>query len=237
MHVLLIDDHPLMLDALATVVQGLEDAVSVTRIATGCAARSLIAQRHGNFDLVLLDLHLSDVNGISLLQEVHKDYPELPVVIVSGSENKDDIALAIKSGALGFVPKRVSNQVLLGALRHVRSGGVYFPESRQCSSEVDPEAESFEELNADVLRTVYETPSSLSELGLTPRQQDTLICLIQGKSNKAIARELGISTETVKNHVNGVMRTLGVNSRLKVAVAVSQVIRLGDTPWRPSQAS
>ena len=237
MHILLVDDHPLILDALATVVQGLEDGVSVTRIATGRAARSLISQRHGNFDLVLLDLHLSDFNGIALLKEFHTDYPELPVVIVSGSESKDDITLAIKSGAMGFVPKRASNQVLLGALRHVLSGSIYIHESQQCSSKPDPEVESFEELNAGVLRAVYQTPSSLSELGLTPRQQDTLICLIQGKSNKAIARELGISAETVKNHVNGVMRTLGVNSRLKVALAVSQVVRLGDQPWASPQVS
>ena len=115
MHVLLVDDHPLMLDALAATVQGLEEGVSVTRVATGSAARSLVAQKHGQLDLVLLDLHLSDANGIVLLQDFHREHPELRIVIVSGSEKLEHITLAKEAGAKAFVPKRVSHKVLLGA--------------------------------------------------------------------------------------------------------------------------
>src|SRR5262245_50443535 len=104
MHVLMVDDHPLMLDALAAVVHGLEEGISVTRVATGSAARALVAQRHEQLDLVLLDLHLSDANGITLLRDFRREYPELPVVIVSGSDNPEDITLASESGAMGFVP-------------------------------------------------------------------------------------------------------------------------------------
>src|SRR5262245_8478411 len=159
MHVLLVDDHPLMLDALAAAVQNLEQGISVTRVAAGCAARSLMAQRRGQFDLVLLDLHLSDINGITLLQEFRTAYPELPVVIVSGSESEEDIALAFNAGAMGFVPKRAGHQVLLEALRQVLAGEIYIPEEREFKPS-DWGSRSFEQANADALRILQESPSS-----------------------------------------------------------------------------
>jgi len=233
MHVLLVDDHPLILNALATVVQGLEEDVRVTGVSTGNEAREVLAQRNMEFELVLLDLHLSDTEGFSLLREFHRKYPGLRLVVVSAADSKDNVDRALKEGAMGFVPKRSSNQVLLDALRQVRSGTTYVPEANSGLSEPSRAAESFGALRADVLQSLQLAPNSLAGLGITPRQYDTLICLIKGKSNKAIARELGISAETVKNHVNAIMRALGVDSRLKIAVVVSRLVDLGEKPWVP----
>ena len=126
MKVLLIDDHPLILAALQSVIEGLGSEVTVVGVASARAAReTLLAD--AEFDLVLLDLHLGDANGFDVLAELRRTYPALPVVVVSASDRPSDVIRAIDAGAMGFVPKRASNDSLFNALRLVMSGGIYVP--------------------------------------------------------------------------------------------------------------
>ncbi|MBX3607029.1 MAG: response regulator transcription factor [Piscinibacter sp.] len=239
MKVLLIDDHPLILSALQSVIQGLGDDVTVIGANSAAAARETL-QRDNDFDLVLLDLALGDASGFDVLSEFRHQYPALPVVVVSASDRSSDVIRAIDLGAMGFVPKRASNEALFEALRMVMSGGIYVPPMAMRTFETAP-AETESDTVPSVLRVVRENADStpfqahppLESLGLTPRQTDVLALLLQGKPNKLIARDLNLSVETVKDHVAAVLRTLNVSSRTQAVLAVSQMSQKGGVnAWR-----
>jgi DNA-binding NarL/FixJ family response regulator len=248
MKVLLIDDHPLILSALRSVIQGLGDDVTVAGASSAAAARATLLE-DSEFDLVLLDLQLGDANGFDLLSELRAAYPALPVVVVSASDRTSDVIRSIDMGAMGFVPKRASNETLFEALALVMSGGIYVPPMTMGADggHTTPTAPAELDTTPGYLRVVgshahsshgahSQSPPSLATLGLTPRQTDVLALLLQGKPNKLIARELGVSVETVKDHVAAVLRALGVNSRTQAVLAVSQMSQQsgGLATWRRS---
>jgi DNA-binding NarL/FixJ family response regulator len=226
MKVLLIDDHPLILSALQSVIQGLGDNVVVSTADSGRAAREALRQ-DATHDLVLLDLQLGDADGFDLLTELRSKYPALPVVVISASDRTSDVIRAIDMGAMGFVPKRATNETLFDALQQVMSGGVYVP-PMSMGTDHHPTltaASSLQQLRTQAAETQYQTVPSLVQLGLTPRQSDVLGLLLKGQPNKLIARELGLSVETIKDHVAAVLRALGVSSRTQAVIAVSQMLQ------------
>lgn len=223
MKVLVVDDHPLILSALQQVIRGLGDDVDVLEAGSAAAAREQVARHAASLDLVLLDLALGDANGFDLLSEFRAQFPAVPVVVVSASDRMSDVIRSIDLGAMGFVPKRASNEVLFQALRMVMSGGIYVPAMSLGAADAPPESDT----QPGVMRPSappggapqplvdpdYQRQPSLASIGLTPRQTDVLAQLLQGKPNKLIARELNLSVETVKDHVAAVLRALGVSSR------------------------
>lgn len=228
MKTLLIDDHPLMLSALQTVIAGLGAGVAVVGVGSAGAARLALAADPA-FDLVLLDLQLGDADGFELLSELRSAHPALAVVVVSASERSADVLRAIDLGAMGFIPKCASHDTLAGALQMVMSGGIYLPPTimrghaapraagtpGRGDARPTPQAVSFEP-HAD-------PAAALAPLGLTPRQTDVLALLLKGMPNKLIARELNLSVETVKDHVAAVLRSLNVRSRTQAVVAIGQL--------------
>lgn len=142
---------------------------------------------------------------------------------------------AIDAGAMGFVPKRSSNELLQDAVHLVMSGGIYMPElvptDRVEPGPVPPLAVPAGVAAAgQALRpgARVRTGGSLADLGLTPRQRQVMQLLLHGKSNKLIARDLGISVETVKDHVAAVLRSLGVTSRTQAVLAVGLMSDLSE---------
>jgi DNA-binding NarL/FixJ family response regulator len=225
MKVLLIDDHPLILSALQSVIQGLGDHVTVVGVSSARAARETL-QRTADFDLVLLDLQLGDADGFDVLTEFRTTYPALPVVVVSASDRASDVIRAIDLGAMGFVPKRASNETLFEALRMVMSGGIYVPPMTMGSERPGERGDVpgvLREVGRGANESGFQKPLAIESLGLTPRQTDVLGLLLQGQPNKLIARELGLSVETVKDHVAAVLRALNVSSRTQAVLAVSQM--------------
>ncbi len=240
MKVLLIDDHPLILSALQSVIGGLGNDVRVVGVASAREAREAL-KADPDHDLVLLDLALGDADGFDVLKEFRAAYPSLPVVVVSASDRASDVIRAVDLGAMGFVPKRASNETLFEALRLVMSGGIYIPPMSMTSEKPDPRPEG--DTVPSVLRVLreesedsgFQTQMPLDSLGLTPRQTDVLALLLKGYSNKLIARELNLSVETIKDHVAAVLRTLNVSSRTQAVLAVSQMSQRGGPPsWRHS---
>ncbi|WP_396270679.1 response regulator [Ideonella sp.] len=222
MKVLLVDDHPLILAALKAMIEGMHPDVHVSALSNADDARAALRQDHEH-DLVLLDLQLGEVNGFDLLAEFRRDYPALPVVVVSASDRSGDVIRAIDLGAMGFLPKRMATEDLADALRLVMDGGIFVP---TMGLSMDPEGS----YTAPAPRSAPLPPSpppprrpSMDELGLTPRQSEVMQLLLQGKPNKDIARRLGLSVETVKDHVQAVLRALGVNSRTQAVLAVGQM--------------
>lgn len=241
MKVLLVDDHPLILSALQTVIKGLGDHVNVVGAGSARAAREAL-KASDDFDLVLLDLQLGDADGFDLLVEFRAAYPALPVVVVSASDRASDVIRSIDLGAMGFVPKRATNETLFEALHMVMSGGIYVPpmsigvEPSVTRRSTDAASGQLNVVNKEATDSGFQTQPSLASLGLTPRQTDVLALLLQGNPNKLIARELGLSVETVKDHVAAVLRALGVSSRTQAVLAVSQMSQQhgGFSAWRGS---
>jgi DNA-binding NarL/FixJ family response regulator len=214
MKVLLIDDHPLILTALQNVIQGMGSDVSVVGVAGARAARDALAA-DGSFDLVLLDLRLGDADGFDVLVELRNGWPAIPVVVVSASDRSADVIRAIDLGAMGFVPKRASNETM--TMGGSEAGAAHVGRDSGGSHTWPPGMDA---------------PTALASFKLTPRQTDVLGLLLRGQSNKLIARELDLSVETVKDHVAAVLRALGVNSRTQAVLAVSQMSSQGAiAPW------
>ena len=228
MKVLLIDDHPLILSALQTVIEGLGDDVRVIGADSAAAARQTLQQQR-DFDLVLLDLQLGDASGFDVLDEFRAAYPSLPVVVISASDRASDVIRSIDQGAMGFVPKRSSTEMLAQALKLVMSGGIYVPPmslggQEALRSEPAPQPR-LTQVQQAASAPGFQTAGSLEGLSLTPRQTDVLALLLQGKPNKIIARELGVSVETIKDHVAAVLKALGVSSRTQAVLAVGQMVQ------------
>jgi DNA-binding NarL/FixJ family response regulator len=237
MKVLLVDDHPLILSAMSNIIGGLEGVEQVICCETAGEACRVLAEQAG-IDLVLLDLQLGDANGFDLLRLWREQYPRLPVVVVSASDRVADVIRVIDAGAMGFVPKRASNEMLFEALHLVVSGGVYVPPMglSQPVGTLDGPLSALSrtaELRGMIQKaSVFAresktapawTSAQLESLALTPRQRDVLHLLLQGATNKMIARELHVSVDTVKDHVAGVLRLLGVNSRTQAVLAIRQI--------------
>ena len=236
MKVLLIDDHPLILDALRSVIHGMGSDVSVVSAASAAEARAALVASP-DFDLILLDLTLGDADGFDVLVEFRAAYPATPVVVVSASDRHSDVIRAVDAGAMGFVPKRASTAVLHEALKMVMGGGIFVPKVELGLTRMDTDEP---DTVPSVLRVVrdqagHEPPTrerALESPGLTPRQTEVMALLLQGKPNKLIARELNLSVETVKDHVAAVLRALNVNSRTQAVLAVSELMQGGKPAWR-----
>ena len=232
MKVLLIDDHPLILAAMQAVIGGLGDDVTVTGAQSAAQARACLEDTP-DFDLALLDLVLGDADGFEVLAQMRQAHPQVPVVILSASENAGDVVRALDLGAMGFVPKRASTQALVEALRTVLSGGLFIPQHlfgpNRGRSPGPPGL-------ADLPAPPGGVPKSLEHLGLTPRQHDVLSGLLRGLPNKLIARELNLALDTVKDHVASVLRALNVATRTQAVLAISRMAQgqPGAVSWRRS---
>lgn len=204
--ILVVDDHVLIREALRGVLLELRAEAQVLEAAGARDTRRALGE-HPDVELVLLDLRLPDLSGFDLLGELRERHPAVSVVVLSASSERDDIARALRLGAMGFIPKSAAREVMLGALRLVFSGGVYVP----------PEI-----LDAPTAPPQPPLPrSAAAALGLTERQMDVLTLMMQGKSNKVICRMLDIAEPTVKNHVTAILRALNASNRTEAVVAAS----------------
>lgn len=217
MQILVVDDHPLILEALHQLLRGLEADVAVFDASTADGGRALAAT-HPDADLMLLDLSLPGANGFALLEEMRTSHPSIPVVVVSASDRRNDVLRAIDLGAMGYIPKSVSSVVMLSALRLVLSGGVYLPPSAIAEGTAPVTSEPYEAGSA--LPTPHKHPH---DIGLTDRQAQVLSLLLQGKPNKVICRELDLAEGTVKIHVAAILRALNVSSRTQAVIEASRI--------------
>jgi DNA-binding NarL/FixJ family response regulator len=216
MKLLVVDDHPLVRAGLRQALKGLGHGVKVLE-AADCGRAFELADLHPDIDLVLLDYQLPDMNGLTGLQTLARQHPELPVVMLSGSLEPQLEQRLRAAGAAGYVSKGCSSHELLQILRLVLAGDDAVPDLDVASAELpaaDDEAE----------------PATR----LTLRQEEVLRMLLGGCTNKTISRELYISEETTRNHVSAILKFFGVQSRTQAVLAAS---RLGYTAASPSSSA
>lgn len=208
MKILLADDHGVVREGLAALLRQSSEDTSVLLAKDGLEALEL-AQEHQDIDAVLLDLSMVGMSGMVALVEFGKSHPVLPVIVLSSSEDPEDVRRALAAGALGYVPKSASPKTLLSALQLVLQGNVYVP----------PLILDGAGSAANNVKTNHGHGGSPR---LTDRQIDVLKLLGGGLSNKEIALELGLSEKTVKVHVTGIFKALNVVNRMQAASAARQ---------------
>lgn len=207
MRILVIDDHALIREGIAQVIRSLDASIEIVQAGT-CAA-GLEAARDGAFGLVLLDLNLPDQPGSEALKVFRERHPEMPVVIVSGQEDRDTVLRTLELGAKAFIPKSGDPGRLRDAVAALLEGRVFLPDDVLASSILPKAAQA-----------ALAEPGTQEEL--TGRQLEVLALVVAGLPNKLIARKLDIAESTVKIHVSAVMRAFKVASRTQVVLAVAK---------------
>jgi DNA-binding NarL/FixJ family response regulator len=200
------DDHPLFRGALREAVSGMFPRVEVAE-AGSFEETSKLLDRGTDVDLVLLDLAMPGVRGLSGLLYLRAQYPGVPVVVVSATDNPAVIRRCMDFGASGFIPKTLGIDTIRTAVAAVLEGGVWTPPDIDLSSAPDSETSA--------LLARFNT--------LTPQQVRVLMMLSEGLLNKQIAYELSVSEATVKAHVSAILQKLGVESRTQAVIAAAKI--------------
>lgn len=209
--VLIIDDHPLMRDAVRITMDSVAPGSRIDLAATFAEARRLLALNTG-YDFTLLDLNLPDSTGFEALKALRAQYPHLPTVVLSAEVDRETILRCLDLGAAGYIPKPYLAAVIPHALRLIASGHVYVPREA---------IEARRDANEPI--RVRTTGSDPRGLGLTDRQCDVLRLILRGLPNKLICRQLDLAEGTVKVHVSAVLRALGVRNRTQAVIAASRL--------------
>lgn len=201
--ILLADDHALFRDGMHYVLCQLDGQVDI--LDAGDFSEALgMAESNPDIHLALLDLNMPGSEGVPSVSLFHARHPDIPVVVVSGADQRDDMMGAVNNGAMGFISKSSSGKDMLQALRKVLDGGTYLPPQLLQQAVVGKK-------DGRSWRT--------NKYGLTERQMEVLKHLAQNLSNKDIAIATGLAEGTVKLHVAAVFNALRVNNRIEAALA------------------
>lgn len=211
MKLLVVDDHALFREGLRLLLANISPGVEIHE--AGSVAEAVALCRSHEFRMVLLDLALGESSGLGTLDSFRAGVGEVPVIVLSGSHETRVIRVSIERGAVGFIPKTYTSDLMINALRFVLGGGVYLP---PCVLQDEVATPGSALTSPEHANAVFER--------LSPRQKQVASMLLQGASNKVMARKLDISEGTVKAHVSAVFQIIGAHSRVE---AVLTAARLG----------
>jgi DNA-binding NarL/FixJ family response regulator len=197
--ILIVDDHALFRAGLRMLLGTIGTHVTVLEAADTAQALALL-RAHPDIQACLLDLALKAEAGIDAIQLIKDLAPQTAVVVVSAADDSATIRRCIDAGAMSFIPKSVTPDVLTLALQHVLGGTVYLPEQ--------------------ILATMDATAPGPS---LTTRQLQVLQCLSRGLPTKLIARELGLSEHTVKDHITAIFQALDARNRTEAVIKAGRL--------------
>jgi two-component system, NarL family, nitrate/nitrite response regulator NarL len=207
MKLLIVDDHSILRDGLAALFEQVSPDFEVVQARDVVEGLSRLDQCD-DFDLVILDLFIPGADGFEAISAFGRKRPELPVIVLSSSEDPGDVHKALASGALGYVPKSASQHVLLSAIKLVMNGDLYVP-PLVLSKNRGPNSQ-------------FGDASKLREKSLTPRQVEVLFLLCEGNPNKTIAAKLNLSVKTVKAHISLIYKALNVANRMQASKAARE---------------
>jgi len=226
--IMIVDDHPLFREGLRRVLEEEEDLVVEAEVADGEQAIALAGDT--STDVVLLDINLPSMNGLQVTREIKSSLPQTAVINLTAYHDEEQILRAINAGASAYYPKEVTPDKLILTVRQVIQGQWV----------IDDRVLGEDELREWLLARYQELASpGMAEdtlfVPLSTREMEILQHVVRGSSNKEIAHALGISQQTVKNHISSILRKLDVSDRTEAAVYALRHgwIRLEDT--RPEQ--
>jgi DNA-binding NarL/FixJ family response regulator len=213
LRILLADDHALFRAGLRHLLKDFGDRLQIEEAHDYDATVKRLSEVD-DLDLLLLDLNMPGMSGMSAVEDLCALAPDVPIIVISVRETADDVRRAIDAGAMGYIPKSSTPEVMMSALQLVLSGGIYLPPNL------------LQKLPADNGVTAeYASGGADDQLArLTPRQRDVLQLLAQGQSNKQIADVLGLAPGTVKIHISRILRAFKVHNRTQAVIAAAAAI-------------
>jgi DNA-binding NarL/FixJ family response regulator len=214
------DDHPLFRGALK---QAVAQRIAGSRFIEVGSFEQLLEQQKAlaDADLVILDLSIPGVQGLSGLMYLRSNLPALPVMMVSATDDRGIIRRSLEFGAAGFMPKTLEPVEIGEAVQAVLDGAVWTPADLDAGPNSDAETQ-------DMIRRL---------MTLTPQQVRVLMMVSEGLLNKQIAYELNVSEATVKAHVSAILQKLGVDSRTQAVIMASKIAATGWTPQDQTSAA
>ena len=205
MKVLIADDHALFRDGLAMRLEEINPDIILHQAATFSQALKIL-DKEFDTDMIIADLDMPDMKWEDGIAELKKKVPDAALIVISASEDIRNIRKILTAGLKGYIPKRSDPKIMHNALKLILEGGTYIPPA-----------------------FIENTSENLSNMGrsngktLTNRQSQVLDLIAQGKSNKQIAYEMGVSEATVKLHINALLRSLKVNNRTQAVVTAQKM--------------
>lgn len=215
MHLLLADDHTLFREALAHYLARHRPDMRLT-LAADCREAETLLEKTPGIDLAILDFCMPGMNGLDGLKRLRKRWPKIPVAIISGVADADDMKDALAAGAIGFFPKSLSGAALIGAIELTLTGERFAP-----ADFVSPPS-SVRRASAQGIALPH----------LTPREQDVLSHLLTGATNQEIAKALDLQEVTIKLHIRGLCRKLDAKNRTQAALRARALGLLPSLPNR-----
>lgn len=214
MHLLIADDHVLFRSGFKLLVSELFPGVLLADAGDANEAWDVLNTDEA-FDLVFLDLAMPGMNGIAGVRRFVERRPEVPVVILSAHAEPEEIVECMGLGVRGYIPKSATESVLRNAVSLVLAGEIYVP--RRAIDQILTEGGS------DFTEDLDGLPESNPLRQLTPRQRSTLALIIEGRTNKEIARSLDLLESTVKAHVKVILRKLSAQNRTQAALIAADL--------------
>jgi DNA-binding NarL/FixJ family response regulator len=200
---LVVDDHPMALSGTTAFLSEVLPDIAV-HAAVGTAQALSLVEQGVRPQLVLLDIWLSDGTGFDAMQVLKRLLPQARFVFMSAEATADIVTKAQALGAYGFIGKHLDGASITAVIRQVMQGETSFPSPKSLQG------------LASTMGPPHGIPVTPAELGLTPRQGSVLALVLEGLPNKTIARRLGLTENTVKEHVSAILQRLGVRTRMQV---------------------
>jgi DNA-binding NarL/FixJ family response regulator len=215
-NVVIVDDHPLIREGLRKLLGDQPDLVILAEASTG--QQALDVAREMQPDVVLLDINLPDLNGIQVTSKLKNERNHIAVVLLTAYDDEEQILHAMRAGASAYCPKEIDPDKLMAVIRQVAKGNFVI------AGKVYNERGVQEWMNnkLESLAGPYVVDNGEHFVPLSPREMEILKCVTRGLSNKEIASELGISHQTVKNHMTSILDKLNVEDRTQAAVYALQ---------------
>ena len=205
MKILIADDHALFRDGLALRLEQIAPEAAISQ-ASGYSQIFKIIKSGNNFDILVLDVEMQDMPWLESLKQIRETAPQTKIIVVSASEDPRTIRTILSTGVKGYIPKRSDIKVFNNAFKLISDGGIYVPPNLIDNNNTN---------NISGKNTGIKV--------LTARQSQVLDLIAQGKSNKQIAYDMGVSESTVKLHINALLRSLHVSNRTQAVVTAQKI--------------
>lgn len=205
MKILIADDHALFRDGLSLRLEQIVPEAAISQ-ASGYSQVFKILKSDNNYDILILDVEMQDMPWLESLKQIRELSPRTKIIVVSASEDTRTIRTILNTGVKGYIPKRSEIKVFNNAFKLVSDGGTYIPPNL---------------IDNAPLNNISGHNSGIKTL--TNRQSQVLDLIAQGKSNKQIAYDMGVSESTVKLHINALLRSLHVNNRTQAVITAQKI--------------